>query len=54
MLLGWPLYEQPREKWYRVGDAERGLRQLLVQDPDGYLIMFGQSLGSRPTASRRS
>lgn len=46
-----PLYEEPREIWYRVGDRENGLRQFLVQDPDGYLILFGQSLGTRPIRS---
>ena len=46
-----PLYEEPRESWYRVGDRENGLRQFLVQDPDGYLILFGQSLGTRPICS---
>lgn len=45
--MRWPLYEQPRDGWYRVGDRERGLRQFLVQDPDGYLVMFAQVLGGR-------
>jgi catechol 2,3-dioxygenase-like lactoylglutathione lyase family enzyme len=45
---GWPFYEEPREAWYRTGDHERGMRQFMVQDPDGYLIMFGRSLGTRP------
>ena len=47
--VGWSRYEEPRENWYRVGENENGLRQLLAQDPDGYLTMFGQSLGWRPT-----
>lgn len=46
--IGWPLYEEIRERWYRAGDRENGLRQLMVQDPDGYLIMFAQRLGNRP------
>jgi catechol 2,3-dioxygenase-like lactoylglutathione lyase family enzyme len=46
--LRWPLYEEPREAWYRAGDHERGMRQFMVQDPDGYLILFGRSLGTRP------
>jgi hypothetical protein len=50
--VGWPRYEEPRESSYRVGENERGLRHLLVQDPDGYLIMFAQSLGSRPATQR--
>src|SRR5260370_21109234 len=44
----WPLHEQPNEAWYRVGDEERGQREFLVQDPDGYLMRFAERLGSRP------
>ncbi|UDL89100.1 VOC family protein [Mesorhizobium sp. PAMC28654] len=43
----WPLYEQPTEAWYRVGDCERGQREFLVQDPDGYLLRFIEDLGLR-------
>jgi catechol 2,3-dioxygenase-like lactoylglutathione lyase family enzyme len=43
---GWPLYEQPRDAWYRVGDQERGQREFLVQDPDGYLLRFAEDLGA--------
>jgi catechol 2,3-dioxygenase-like lactoylglutathione lyase family enzyme len=46
--IGWRLYEEPRESWYRAGNLENGMQQFLVQDPDGYLILFGQSLGTRP------
>lgn len=46
--LDWPLFEEPAESWYRVGDTEEtGSREFLVQDPDGYLIRFSQSIGSR-------
>jgi len=44
----WKFYEGVRERWYRASDRENGLRQFMVQDPDGYLVMFAQSLGSRP------
>jgi catechol 2,3-dioxygenase-like lactoylglutathione lyase family enzyme len=44
----WSLYRQPEERWYRVGAMEAGQRQFLVQDPDGYLLRFAQSLASRP------
>ena len=44
----WPLYRQPEERWYRVGAMEAGQRQFLVQDPDGYLLRFAQSLAVRP------
>ncbi|HET6187276.1 MAG TPA: VOC family protein [Trebonia sp.] len=45
---GWPLFGGPEEKWYRTGVAEAGVRQFLVQDPDGYLVRPQQALGSRP------
>ncbi|GHG06314.1 aldoketomutase [Deinococcus piscis] len=43
----WPLFMELEEKWYRVGDQETGVRQFLVQDPDGYLVRLSQSLGLR-------
>lgn len=48
---GWPLYEQPNEAWYRVGDQEGGQREFLVQDPDGYLMRFAERLGVRPASA---
>jgi hypothetical protein len=44
----WPLFMQPEEKWYRAEELEIGVRQFLVQDPDGYLIRFSQRLETRP------
>jgi catechol 2,3-dioxygenase-like lactoylglutathione lyase family enzyme len=44
---GWPLYDEPRDAWYRVGDQQRGQREFLVQDPDGYLLRFAEDLGTR-------
>ena len=46
-LAGWPLYLEPEERWYRVGNGEVGVHQFVVQDPDGYLIRFSQRLGIR-------
>ncbi len=46
----WPLYLPPQDRWYRAGDVENGQRQFLVQDPDGYLLRFAESLGRRPAA----
>ena len=43
----WPLFQAPEERWYRTGLAEHGQRQFLVQDPDGYLLRFAESLGVR-------
>lgn len=45
---GWPLFFGPEERWYRAGREEIGVRQFLVQDPDGYLLRFSQPLGLRP------
>jgi catechol 2,3-dioxygenase-like lactoylglutathione lyase family enzyme/GNAT superfamily N-acetyltransferase len=50
---GWPLFLEPEEVWYRAGSREVGVRQFLVQDPDGYLIRFSQRLGLRPAAVSR-
>ncbi len=44
---GWPLFFGPEERWYRAGGEEVGVRQFLVQDPDGYLLRFSQSIGLR-------
>jgi len=35
------------DKWYRGTDVDRGNRQFIVQDPDGYLLRFFQDLGQR-------
>ncbi len=35
------------DKWYRGDDVDRGNRQFIVQDPDGYLLRFFQDLGER-------
>lgn len=43
-----PLYLPVEDKWYRVGAQERGNRQFVVADPDGYLLRFYQNIGSRP------
>ena len=48
---GWPLFFGPEERWYRASDNEIGVRQFLVQDPDGYLLRFSQPLGLRKLAS---
>lgn len=45
---GWPLFMNVEEKWYRGGDREIGLKQFLVQDPDGYLLRLTSDLGHRP------
>lgn len=41
--LEWPLFRPLHEVWYRAGEAEVGYQQFLVQDPDGYLLRFGEA-----------
>jgi catechol 2,3-dioxygenase-like lactoylglutathione lyase family enzyme len=43
----WPLFRPCHDAWYRIAEEERGNRQFLVQDPDGYLLRFAQDLGAR-------
>lgn len=47
---GIPLFLGPEERWYRIDDEEAGQRQMLVMDPDGYLVRFQSSIGRRPAA----
>ena len=47
---GWPIFVEPEEKWYRAGKVEIGVRQFLIQDPDGYLVRLQQEIGERPTS----
>lgn len=49
---GWPLFREPQEAWYRVGGIEVGVRELLVQDPDGYLLRPQMEIGEREAAVR--
>jgi catechol 2,3-dioxygenase-like lactoylglutathione lyase family enzyme len=47
----WPIFFGPEERWYRVSTYETGVRQALVQDPDGYLLRLSQSIGQRPVTA---
>ncbi|MWV50681.1 VOC family protein [Rathayibacter sp. VKM Ac-2803] len=40
-------FAPPETRWYRVGEEEAGVRQVLVTDPDGYLLRFQSSVGRR-------
>ena len=35
------------ERWYRADDLSLGTRQFIVLDPDGYLLRFSCSIGTR-------
>ena len=49
---GHALFRAAEEAWYAGTDRLYGQRQLLVQDPDGYLLRFCQDLGERPLGDR--
>jgi catechol 2,3-dioxygenase-like lactoylglutathione lyase family enzyme len=51
VAAGVPLFLEPETTWYRIGDEEAGVRQFLVQDPDGYLVRFPSSVGRRPATA---
>ena len=45
---GYPLFRGLTDTWYNVADGmQEGQRELLVQDPDGYLLRFVEPLGNR-------
>ncbi|WP_216848207.1 MULTISPECIES: VOC family protein [unclassified Rathayibacter] len=44
---GVALFAPAETRWYRTGEEEAGVRQVLVTDPDGYLLRFQSSLGRR-------
>jgi catechol 2,3-dioxygenase-like lactoylglutathione lyase family enzyme len=43
----WPLFREVEDAWYKRGAEYVGARELVVQDPDGYLLRFSQNLGVR-------
>ncbi len=43
----YPLRRPIKDSWYKVGDFLSGCRQILVQDPDGYLLRFSQDIGEK-------
>jgi lactoylglutathione lyase len=45
---GVPLRKPVEDCWYRNNDILHGQRNFLVQDPDGYLLRFAESLGTKP------
>ena len=42
------LFVEPRTSWSREGDIEHGQVEVLVQDPDGYLLRLVEILPARP------
>jgi len=44
----YPLRRDIQDSWYKVNNNLIGCRQILVQDPDGYLLRFSQNIGEKP------
>ena len=42
-----PLRRGVKDSWYKVDNILSGCRQILVQDPDGYLLRFSQDIGKK-------
>jgi len=45
---GYPIKEPPKEYWFRKGNSLIGMKGFLVMDPDGYLLMFNEDIGTKP------
>lgn len=41
------LFQDWEEVWYRAGDHYLGQAEFLIQDPDGYVLRFAETLGAR-------
>ncbi|KVL27963.1 bleomycin resistance protein [Burkholderia sp. MSMB1835] len=48
VAAGVALFVEPRTSWYRQDDIEHGQIEMLVQDPDGYLLRLVEILPERP------
>lgn len=46
----YPLLRDISDSWYRENDVLHGCMQILVQDPDGYLLRFSQGIGEKPAS----
>jgi len=44
----YPIKVEPEEYWFRKEDELIGMKGFLVMDPDGYLLMFNDDIGTRP------
>jgi len=44
----YPIKVEPEEYWFRKEDELIGMKGFLVMDPDGYLLMFNEDLGTKP------
>ncbi len=43
----YPIFIEPKEKWYRQDDQLLGNKEFLIKDSDGYLLRFVQDIGTK-------
>ncbi len=46
----YPLKRGIKDSWYQGDGISYGCREILVQDPDGYLLRFSEDLGEKSSA----
>ncbi len=44
----YPIKEPIKEYWFRKENSLIGVKGFLVMDPDGYLLMFNEGIGTKP------
>lgn len=44
----YPIKVEPKDYWFRKDNELIGMKGFLVMDPDGYLLMFNEDLGTKP------
>ncbi len=44
----YPIKAAPENYWFRKDDQYLGMRGFLVMDPDGYLLMVNEDIGTKP------
>ncbi|KKR16701.1 MAG: hypothetical protein UT45_C0004G0032 [Candidatus Daviesbacteria bacterium GW2011_GWA2_39_33] len=47
-LNNYQLRRDLQDSWYKKEDKLIGFKQILLQDPDGYLLRFSQNIGEKP------
>ncbi|MFA6136301.1 MAG: VOC family protein [Candidatus Paceibacterota bacterium] len=43
----YPLKKEAEDNWYKKDDTVYGCREVLVLDPDGYLLRFSENIGQK-------
>jgi len=48
----YPLTRGVKDGWYKGNKTYYGCREILVNDPDGYLLRFSEDLGEKKTSEK--